>query len=63
MLYLYCRLVTSSRRDDRGASAVEYGLLVALAAAACIGAGETLGATVPQVLEQTTSEVSFGGIP
>lgn len=31
------------RRDERGATAIEYGLIVALLAVACIGAFNTLG--------------------
>jgi len=47
----YLSYVTSSladrlRRDDRGATAVEYGMIVALIAAVIVGAVATLGTDI-----------------
>jgi pilus assembly protein Flp/PilA len=50
MLRLYVsvtnRISQSLRRDDRGATAVEYGLMVALIAAVIVGVVTTLGTTL-----------------
>jgi pilus assembly protein Flp/PilA len=45
-LYVTSFLTDRLRRDDRGASLVEYGLLVGLIAVVCIGALITLGGTI-----------------
>jgi pilus assembly protein Flp/PilA len=42
-------LARSVRRDDRGASAVEYGLLVFLIALVIIGAVTLLGSTLSSI--------------
>lgn len=41
------RLLTRSRHDERGATAVEYGLLVALVAGVIVGVVTTLGLALP----------------
>lgn len=43
MLYLYTRLQTLLSDTDRGATAVEYGLMVALIAAVIVGTVVLLG--------------------
>ena len=45
-VYLQNFLAQPLRRDDRGATAVEYGLIVALIAAAIAGILLTLGRTI-----------------
>jgi pilus assembly protein Flp/PilA len=40
------RAICSIARDDSGATMVEYGIMVALIAAVCIGVITTLGQTV-----------------
>lgn len=49
-----------SRRDERGASAVEYGLLVVGVAAALIFTLQVLGAGLSAVFEQTNTNL---GVP
>lgn len=48
-------LATRLRRDDRGATAVEYGLLVALIAAVIVVIVTTLGTKIQQAF-QTVSD-------
>jgi pilus assembly protein Flp/PilA len=43
------KLVTRFAKNEEGAALVEYGLLVALIAAVCIGAVTTLGANINTV--------------
>lgn len=45
-VYLQNYLARPLRRDERGATAVEYGLIVALIAAAIAGIVATLGGTI-----------------
>jgi pilus assembly protein Flp/PilA len=45
-LYVTNFLTDRLRRDDRGASLVEYGLLVGLIAVICIGAIAALGTSI-----------------
>ena len=47
-------------RDDRGATAVEYGLIVALIAAVIIGAVTALGVNIQGVLNNVAAAI--GGI-
>jgi pilus assembly protein Flp/PilA len=55
----YLRKVT--RRDqDRGASAVEYGLMVAAIAAVIVSAVFLLGSTVRSKFSETTSCITSG---
>jgi pilus assembly protein Flp/PilA len=54
LTYLHAWLTA---RDERGASAVEYGLLVAGVAAAMIFSLELLGAGLRVVFERTNSQI------
>ena len=56
-VYLQNFLAQPLRRDDRGATAVEYGLIVALIAAAIAGILLTLGGTIRTWL--TTINAAF----
>lgn len=55
--------MTDSRRkqDERGASAVEYGLLVAGVAATLIFVVSMLGMGIRTVFESTNSQLECGG--
>lgn len=55
--YVRIRL-TAKMRTERGASAVEYGLLVALIAIAIIVAVTLLGKNLSQVFNRTASSIS-----
>jgi pilus assembly protein Flp/PilA len=55
--YLRVRL-TAMARSERGASAVEYGLLVALIAVAIIVAVTFLGTTLSGIFHNTASSIS-----
>jgi len=55
LVYVTNFLATRVRRDDRGATAVEYGLLVALIAAVIVGVVVTLGGQI-QAAFQTVSD-------
>jgi pilus assembly protein Flp/PilA len=55
----YLRMWLAARvRSERGASAVEYGLLVAGVALACIFAFEVLGLTLGAVFAHENSKLS-----
>jgi pilus assembly protein Flp/PilA len=55
----YLRALVAMRvRSERGASAVEYGLLVAGVALACIFAFEALGLTLGAVFAHENSKLS-----
>jgi pilus assembly protein Flp/PilA len=45
-------------KDDEGATMVEYGIMVALIAAVCIGIVTTLGTTVQGVFQDITTAIS-----
>ncbi len=69
MLEIYSKLLTSrymaskylaSRHDEKGASAVEYGLLVALIAAIIVAAVATLGQTVLDAFNDTNDGIQNG---
>ncbi len=51
--------VAANRRTDRGASLVEYALLVALIAIVCLVAVTFLGSTTGNSLNSTASQVSL----
>jgi pilus assembly protein Flp/PilA len=55
--YLRIRL-TAMARTERGASAVEYGLLVALIAVVIVVAVTTLGSNLSGVFSKTASSIS-----
>lgn len=46
-----------SVRNDRGATAVEYGLLVALIAAVIVGAVMLFGDKITQIFDGTTAKI------
>ena len=48
-------------QDESGASAVEYGLLVALIAVVIIGAVTTLGTTISGMFDRVTTSISGAG--
>ncbi len=50
-------LVATRADDDRGASLVEYALLVALIAIVCIGALTALGGTTSGTFSEVTSMI------
>jgi pilus assembly protein Flp/PilA len=45
------------RRDDRGATAVEYGMIVALIAVVIVGAVKLLGTTLNGIYGQITANI------
>jgi pilus assembly protein Flp/PilA len=55
--YVRIRL-TAMARTERGASAVEYGLLVALIAVVIVVAVTTLGGNLSNVFSKTASSIS-----
>ncbi len=50
-----------AKMDERGATAVEYGLLVALIAAVIIGAVTLLGDNISSVFQDTATKVGGAG--
>jgi pilus assembly protein Flp/PilA len=50
-------LLASLRRDDRGATAVEYGLIVALIAAVIIAVVALLGTAVSSAFQNVVSKM------
>ncbi len=56
----YIRKVTERRRDDDGASAVEYGLLVAAIAAVIVLVVFALGKFVKQSFSDTCNHIKNG---
>ena len=50
-------MVRSFPRDDRGASLVEYALLVALIALVCFGAAQFLGASAAGTLDRNSTSL------
>ena len=54
-------LFLTRMRDEKGASAVEYGLLVALIAAVIVAAVLLLGDTVNQAFTDTNDGINEGG--
>ena len=54
--YLKARSILA-RSDERGASAVEYGLLVALIAAVIVGAVMALGGTLNGIFGDVNTEI------
>src|SRR3954447_7313917 len=61
MLHLMQRLV--NRKDERGASAVEYGLLVAAIAALIVVIVFALGGVVREVFTNTCDSIQSGAAP
>ena len=61
LVALWIRIQTRLRRDDRGASLVEYVLLVALIAVVCIVALNLLGTSASTKLESVGNSISSAG--
>lgn len=59
MIEFYCKVLAfiTADRDEEGATAVEYGLLVALIAAAIIGVVFTLGDNLKDLFESVGTSV------
>jgi pilus assembly protein Flp/PilA len=58
---LFSRLRTRAKSDDRGASLVEYALLVALIAVVCIGAVTYIGQSASTKYSSYDNCVSWAG--
>ena len=56
----YIRTLANRRKDETGASAVEYGLLVALIAAVIVVAVFALGGLVKSTFNQTCTGITSG---
>ena len=52
------KLLHNLRRDETGASLVEYGMLIGLIAVVCIVAATTLGTEISAVFSYVASQVS-----
>ena len=61
LVALWTHLQTRLQRDDRGASLVEYVLLVALIAVVCIVALQLLGSSASTKLESVGNSISTAG--
>ena len=62
-MFAYLHIVLNGRlakMDERGASAVEYGLLVAGIAAVIVGAVFLLGGTLEDAFDTTNSTIDSG---
>ncbi|TLM85468.1 Flp family type IVb pilin [Pseudarthrobacter sp. NamE2] len=57
MLSFYTNLMTRLRRDEKGATAVEYGIMVALIAVVIIVAVSTLGGTLNGMFETVSTDI------
>jgi pilus assembly protein Flp/PilA len=53
---------TKKKHSERGASLVEYSLLVALLAVVCIGAVRNLGESITENLDASRLTLGAGGI-
>lgn len=60
MLSLYTNLAVRLHRDEKGATAVEYGIMVALIAVVIIVAVTLLGGTLSTMFEQVKCQVGGG---
>lgn len=60
MRYLLSNLATRLRRDQRGATAVEYGIMVSLIAVVIIVAVTLLGGTLTDTFTQVQCSVGAG---
>ena len=58
MLALYTNLSVRLRRDEKGATAVEYGIMVALIAVVIIAAVTLLGGTLTDMFEKVQCDIS-----
>ncbi|WP_067438138.1 Flp family type IVb pilin [Nocardioides jensenii] len=60
MIEIYCKFMafmTAERDDEKGATAVEYGLLVALIAAVIIGVVATVGTNLKDTFTEIGSKI------
>jgi len=57
----YIRTIANRRKDETGASAVEYGLLVALIAAVIVVAVFALGTVINSTFTDTTDKIDNPG--
>lgn len=60
MLALYTNLSVRLRRDEKGATAVEYGIMVALIAVVIIVAVTTLGGQLNTMFETVSCQLKGG---
>ncbi|MCO4275102.1 Flp family type IVb pilin [Pseudarthrobacter sp. HLT3-5] len=60
MLSLHTNLMIRLRREEKGATAVEYGIMVALIAVVIIVAVTLLGGTLTDMFTQTSCSISSG---
>lgn len=54
------KFITKLRRNEEGATAIEYGLIAALIAVAAIAAMSTLGSTLTKTFNTTSTEMEAG---
>ena len=57
MLSLYTNLMIRLRNEEKGATAVEYGIMVALIAVVIIVAVSTLGGTLDGLFDGVTADI------
>ena len=57
MLSLYTNLMIRLRREEKGATAVEYGIMVALIAVVIIVAVSTLGGTLTDLFNGVNEDI------
>jgi len=63
-LSLYCKLMArmaTMRSDEQGATAVEYGMMVALIAAVIVGLITTLGTDIKTAFQTIITAIPGGG--
>jgi pilus assembly protein Flp/PilA len=60
MISLYTNLAVRLQRNEKGATAVEYGIMVALIAVVIIVAVTLLGGTLDDMFTQTSCSISGG---
>lgn len=58
MLSLYTNLMIRLRSEEKGATAVEYGIMVALIAVVIIIAVSALGTTLTDLFEGVTADIT-----
>jgi pilus assembly protein Flp/PilA len=63
MINLYAKLRARLAERDRGATAVEYGLMVALIAMAIVGIVFVLGGSLSELFSDVDSCISGGDCP
>ena len=61
-MFAYMRAVRRYGKDDTGASAVEYGLLVAAIAAVIVVIVFALGSVVKSKFKHTCTDINSGGV-